>query len=522
MSEQSQESKRYGCFEFREETELVVTGRANESSLARYHRHRASCPDCNRHHQIVAAIYEGPRLQRGPDPLDQADEFGAILERAAEERRSERTRYVAARVGLAAGIAAIVGGAFFFGSTDRRNQRHVQPIVATDVAEPGALDHHAQAFGRVIAGEGTIIGADDRVLTEGSFSVDTSIEVPGPDDLQVVFAGTILTNFEPNSRARWTHASPELVELDLQQGMVAVRYDRADEDPILQITTPTATVRVVGTVFTVAVAADGATVVSVLRGQVEVLAAKSSKVLATLDAGYRFDVRDSTFADVTRLEVAAAMPLSDHRAGDKPHEVPRSWFVPSLDAGDRSLERVPLHPQEDELILEDPPDRESTRSPRRTRKPRHNEGGDVLDELLAVADEEPVERSPMKQALHRCQDLYDDPDTRYRASACLTHFFREHRGEPGAYEALLLIGILRMDYAHDYTAATHDLEAFLAKAPANHAKAELAYFRLWLAATEDGDIPDAMSRGREYLERYPQGKFVGRLLRRMPELKSSI
>lgn len=515
----NEQRKQYGCFEFREESDLVVAGRANASSMDRYQRHRAACPSCNRHHQIVAALYEGPRLNRGPDPLAQADEFAAIVKRSAYERRAERSKSVARRVGIAAGVATVLFGALAFGSAQRSGGESTQAIAATQLAEPGALDHHAQAFGRVIAGEGDLIGPDDRPHTSGSFSVETSIRAPGPDDLQVVFAGTILTNFEPGSRAEWTHASPELVELDLEQGMLAIRYDRADEDPILQIATPTATVRVVGTVFTVAVAADGATVVSVLRGQVEVLEARSSKVLATVDAGYRFDVRDSTFADVTRTEVAAAMPLSDDKSG----QVPRTWFVPSLDGTDRALERVPLHPDEDELVLEEPGPDANVRAPRRPGKAVHSEGGDVLDELLAAADDEQiVERSPMKRALHRCQDLYDDPETRYRASACLTHFFREHRGEPGAYEALVLIGILRMDYAHDYTAATHDLEAFLAKAPSDHPKAELAYFRLWLAATEDGDIPDAISRGRTYLNRYPQGEFVGRLLRRMPELKSEL
>lgn len=521
MTQPDQPPQQYGCFEFREESDLIVAGRANASSVERYRRHKATCPECSRHHQIVHALYEGPRLNRGPDPLAQADEFAAIMERAANDRRNQRTRVRLTRGGIAAGVVAILSGVALFGLAQRERLEAGEAVARTETpAQAGALDHHAQAFGRVIAGEGVIMGADKRPHTTGSFAVDTTIEAPGPGDLQVVFAGTILTNFEPSSRARWTHASPQLVELDLERGMLAVRYDRADEDPILQITTPTATVRVVGTVFTVAVAADGTTVVSVLRGQVEVLAPKSSKVLATVDAGYRFDVETSTFADVTRLEVAAAMPLSDNNSG----EVPRSWFVPSLDGSSRALQRVPLeHPQEEELVVEDPPQRELPRPRHAGTNAPHSEGGDVLDELLAAADEEPtVQRSPMKRALHRCQDLYDDPETRYRASACLTHFFREHRGEPGAYEALVLIGILRMDYAHDYTAATHDLEAFLAKAPDDHPKAELAYFRLWLAATEDGDIPDAISRGRTYLDRYPQGEFVGRLLRRMPELKSEL
>jgi hypothetical protein len=47
-------------------------------------------------------------------------------------------------------------------------------------------------------------------------------------------------------------------------------------------------------------------------------------------------------------------------------------------------------------------------------------------------------------------------------------------------------------------------------------------YRLWLAATEDGRITEALTRARAYLDRYPNGSFVGKILQRFPELKNEL
>ena len=98
---------------------------------------------------------------------------------------------------------------------------------------------------------------------------------------------------------------------------------------------------------------------------------------------------------------------------------------------------------------------------------------------------------------------------------------RDYDEEPGVVEALLLIGILRMDFAHDYQAANLHFEEFLRRAP-DHPKAELAHYKRWLASTESGQIPRALERGKAYLKRYPHGQYVGRILARYPELKDEL
>lgn len=92
-----------------------------------------------------------------------------------------------------------------------------------------------------------------------------------------------------------------------------------------------------------------------------------------------------------------------------------------------------------------------------------------------------------------------------------------HGNERGVAEGWLLYGILRMDYASDYTVATSAFRKFLARAP-GHPEAELALYRLWLASTETGEFVEAERRGREYLRRYPNGRFVGKILKRYPDL----
>ena len=92
---------------------------------------------------------------------------------------------------------------------------------------------------------------------------------------------------------------------------LAVRYDRRPGDPILQVRTPTALVRVIGTVFTVSVDELGNTTVGVLRGKVEVVDPENGRPLASVAAGFRYDVGAESYRDVGRREVAAALPISE-------------------------------------------------------------------------------------------------------------------------------------------------------------------------------------------------------------------
>ncbi|MCA9700399.1 MAG: FecR domain-containing protein, partial [Myxococcales bacterium] len=159
------------------------------------------------------------------------------------------------------------------------------------------IAHQSQSFGRVVGGRASFFDDDGVPITGDSLMVGTRIET-GEESLQVALVGRLLASFEPGTMARWHTGSPTLVEIGLLEGTIAVRYDRRPEDPILQIRTPSAVVRVVGTVFTVAVDETGQTTVAVLRGKVEVLDPHDGHHLAEVEAGFRFEVSDSTYRDV--------------------------------------------------------------------------------------------------------------------------------------------------------------------------------------------------------------------------------
>jgi hypothetical protein len=327
----------------------------------------------------------------------------------------------------------------------------------------------------------------------------------------------------------------------------------------LQVRTPSAIVRVVGTVFTVTVTEERTTV-SVLRGKVEVIDPSNGRPLGEVEAGFRFDVGDSSYRDVGRQDVAAALPLSEQsellvtisdagelmfeEPGRELGQIPRAWTVPGLsdDPAQRILERV-LDPDA-RTRSSDPtgvqvgvqvgvraaprPERAAA-SHKNTNAgisagmiPIRDNGEAATRELIAKQGRRERERQGQVEArLERCRVLQAEPQTRFRAARCLGDFMSELGDEPEAVEGLLLLGTLRMDFAHDYQSATRNFEEFLRRAPL-HPKAELARYKLVLAAIEAGYIPHALQLGLAYLRHYPDGQYVGRILQRFPELKSEI
>jgi hypothetical protein len=322
-----------------------------------------------------------------------------------------------------------------------------------------------------------------------------------------------------------------LLEIEVERGVAAVRYDRRPSDPILQIRTPHAVVRVIGTVFTVQVDGASNTIVSVLRGQVEVLHPETNRLLAEVESGYRFDVKKSTFDDVGKLEVEAALPLSnDLPDGDSEAlaladgRIPVSWNVPGLpsDPQYRTLEFVPARPGSPSATVA--PAARSTKSAVAVRSDREtrlvdDEGEDLIERL--VKDAESTRRKELRGSLETCRGLYESHETRYLAAKCLATFIDKYGEDPLAVEGYLLVGMLRMDYALDYEAAEVAFQTFLKRAP-NHPSAEFALYRMWLASTENGRISEALERGRKYLARHPNGRYVGKILQRFPELKSAL
>jgi ferric-dicitrate binding protein FerR (iron transport regulator) len=462
-------------------------------------------------------------------------EFTAILRKV---RASAPVPWYRQNISLfgVAGLAAVVALMFVApsrGPAERVSAGEAPQRIARTTESPPAqvdeperqsgLDHHAQAdYGRVVAGN-SFVAEGERPVATDTFPVGTRFEVFPGSSMQVGLVGKILANFGSGSEVHWTRAEPGLVELDLRRGMIAVRYERLPADPILKVRTPSAIVRVVGTVFTVEVDDHGDTAVAVLRGEVEVLDLNTHELLAEVSAGYRFDVARSTYADVGRPEVGLAMPLSD---GDVAGElaladgtIPPSWVVPGLPdmPGLRRIEhmvmRAPAADHRPRL------ERPITGFAHKRGREVHGDDGQVLIDKL-VRDTRASRRDQLMASLAHCQGLYESAETRYLSARCLTQFMSEH-GDEDIAEGHLLIGILRMDFANDYPAAKQAFEKFLARAP-DHADAELARYRLWLASTENGDIQEAIGHGRDYLRRYPDGKYAGKILQRFPQLVSEL
>ncbi|MBK9752908.1 MAG: FecR domain-containing protein [Nannocystis sp.] len=559
---------RYGCLECHEDAELAVADRLHPVAADRYRAHLRSCNDCRRMNQLLEAVYRGPDpAASGVAPLrltSRDREFAEILRRVPAERplpwyhRALHTAGVVTLATTAAALAValvvrpgdpVLEDAPLGGISAALTRVNDQDTAATSDDEPASVaPHQAQVdYGRVIAGRGYLSARGDGppVLTD-TFTVGTrfSVEPTRPAEqgqsLQVGLLGRILANFEPGTEIEWTQASPSALDLTLERGHIAVRYERQAGDPVLNIHTPSALVRVVGTVFTVEVDAEGSTNVAVLRGKVEVLNPEDQAFVADVQAGYRFELARATYADVGRNDVRVAMPLSDempssgevvsgmaHSAADG--TIPTSWVVPGLPAAAplRRLENILAHPAPPE------PQRAGERTlqadrkgPRRytgllaARSSAHADDGEALIDKL-VRDTHEARREAGRAALERCKNLYQSAQTRYLSARCLTRFMAEHGDDDDLVEGHLLVGILRMDFANDYTAATLAFERFLERAP-THPEAELARYRLWLAGIEDGDIHAAIDRGREYLRRYPNGKYAGKILQRFPKLVSEL
>lgn len=515
-------------------------------------------------HRLLYALYEGPIVPAAPSGVDEEREFHAALRRGREERPQPWYHKLSMRAGVVAlaGSAAVLALALFDvgpvkdlgkdlgalgGDGDVTAQADTSDLTAAasdDASDIGGINHQAQSYGRIVGGHAHVVTPDGGAPTD-TFPIGTRFELENNEALQVGLVGKLVANFTPGSSIGWTAASPSLIEIEVTRGIAAVRYDRRPSDPILQVRTPTAVVRVVGTVFTVEVESEGNTRVSVLRGQVEVLDPASNKQLAEVESGFRFDVGSSSFGDVGQLEVAAALPLSNDvaEAGAEPHDllaladgrIPADWNVPGLPADPdlRRIEYVPTSHEDDpsvELRMGRTPSivdpyahgagspvgpAPSVAAPRKV----VDEGDDMIEHLMR--DAEATRRKEMRAALETCRSHYNSPERRYRAAKCLSRFISKYGDDPAAAEGFLLVGMLRMDYALDYRAAEKAFETFLRRAP-SHTYAELAHYRMWLSAVEDGRISVALRRAHDYLERYPNGKYVGKVLQRFPELKSEL
>ncbi len=503
--------------------------------------------------RLLYAVYEGPSVPAAPAGVGEEKEFYAVLRRMREEKPAPWYHKLTVRGGivvlggsaaaLALSLAGVTPANFGLGADSDFDPNSIAMAdgvgdlgpFASETGENSSIKHAAQAYGRVVGGSATLVAPDGQDSQSNTFEVGTRFEVDANESLQIGLLGKMVANATPGSRVTWVKGSASLVELQIDQGMLAVRYDREASDPILQVRTPSAVVRVVGTVFTVQVEEGEGSAISVLRGQVEVLDPQTNQTVAEVESGDRYDVAKGNYDTVGRFEVQSALPISKDAEGDAlSARVPESWHVPGLptDRASRTLAYVPERARGS--VIEGPSIRvmgttgggsnHSTPAPERLPiKPQaarvENDGDDLIADLMEGAAA--VRRKELLAALEACRDLYASNETRYLAATCIGKFLTKYDDHPLAAEAYLLRGMLRMDYALDYKTAEVDLETYLRRAP-NGRQIEKARYRLWLAATEDGRINVALKRARTYLSKYPNGRFVGKIIQRFPELKSSL
>ncbi len=544
---------RYSCHECREDAELVMSDRATGAVRDLYNFHLRECRDCRKMHRLLYALYEGPVVPPPPAGVGEEKEFHAALRRAHEERpapwyhRWSLRAGVTALAGAAAALALHLVNPGSLGDTfgdavaiaDQAGASDGQQDLLDNAAQ-GGIEHPAQSYGRVLGGHADVSTPKRTSTNTDTFPVGTRFQVDSKEALQVGMVGKIVANFTPGSDIEWTQATPSLLELQVHRGIAAVRYDRRPSDPILHVRTPDAVVRVIGTVFTVQVDDNDDTIVSVLRGQVDVHDPDTMGLRAEVESGGRYEVATSSHGNVGRNEVAAAMPLSnesDSESSDFTNAlaladgfIPTTWNVPGLpdDPTHRTLVQVPA-PTAEPTTFEVPVvgRRNAGTNSHGARYQRESsplvvddEAGDLIDRLMQDVQE--TRGKELEAALDNCRTLHGSQRTRYRAARCLSTFISTYGDDPAAVEGYLLVGMLRMDYALDYRAADNAFEEFLRRAARNHPSAEMATYRLWLSATEDGRITEALQRGRRYLKRFPNGKYVGKVLQRFGELKSDL
>lgn len=661
---------RYGCQEFREDSERCITGRADEALRLRYESHRLECADCRRFHQRLALVYEGPRYPVDRDEAAQELEFQAILDKTQslkeqsqstsssalaffepfDEESDESDWQVGRKSGLKACSEAIAGlttslrpvtrvledGAKKLlpadelddlsvedtqiwsveddeaqtgvplwsgvGNSDanRHRRSNLRPVIsgsaavlavgalvvgfqfhsssvsdAPVVAEvsgveareiaatkyPSAviptskteLEHRSQRFGRVIRGEAEFGRNDGRVASAGAFRVGTTIESHAGQSVQFALSGKMLVSMTDEARVRWSHASADSIQLEVDHGTIAVRYDRQVGEPTLLVRTPKTLVRVTGTVFTVQAHEGGEASVAVLRGKVEVRDSMHPNArVAKVANGFRYDSKTGDLAPLGAHEVKAALPLSDFKDGRSPAGlrkaqevlIPSSWHVPGL----------PKDPERRTLSQISRSERSSTgRASRSTARRRAKKAASQLRNLRKKQrssakrtqrssngwGEERMIQDLMDQAVEsinayqdaaisqqiaaaqkHCNELYNNSATRFNAASCLQGILDRYPNHPRARsEALVAIGILRMDYARDYQRAILAFRSFL-KDYGDDPRAELVSYRLVLAHVEYGDVQAAYGAARRYVQRYPNGAHLGHILQRFPELKS--
>lgn len=539
---------RYSCHECREDAELVMSDRATDAVHGLYHAHLRECRDCRKMHRLLYALYEGPVVPPPPTGIAEEKQFHAALRRTREEQPAPWYHKWSLRAGVTAmaGAAAALTLALFginpadVGSASDSTLAALEGAVQgdrdiDDSSERGGFDHPAQSYGRILGGNAAVSTPDSATANTDTFPVGTRFQVDDDEALQVGLVGKIVANFTPGSDIEWRQATP-MLELQVNRGIAAVRYDRRRSDPVLYVRTPSAVVRVVGTVFTVEVDENEETVVSVLRGQVDVLDPETNNLRAEVESGDRYEVATSSHGNVGRTEVAAALPLSNEVDADSSDftnalaladgHIPLSWNVPGLteDPDQRMLAYVPA-PTAEPTTFEVPVVRRRHKGGASSAYPQESaplvvdgEARDLIEHLME--DVKKTRGEELRATLDTCRTLYDSQRTRYRAARCLSSFISKYGNEPAAVEGYLLVGILRMDYALDYRAADNAFEEFLRRAPRGHSSKEVAMYRLWLSATEDGRISEALTRGRRYLKRFPNGKYVGKILQRFEELKA--
>lgn len=152
---------------------------------------------------------------------------------------------------------------------------------------------------------------------DGTFSVDNGTQVAVTSDSKIKFRLGRFVKVALVDETSWSvnEITTELISLKLERGKLAIEYD-GSLGRRMEIHTPESVVRVKGTIFTVEVFGDGATQVSVTRGEVEVVPNDAKRTPIEVVAGNLVQVpstgRVVSLGDRQRSLASEVEALSDN------------------------------------------------------------------------------------------------------------------------------------------------------------------------------------------------------------------
>lgn len=292
--------------------EDLLDDRLDEPGRAALDDHLAGCGSCQGYRRAAVfardALASRPLVSPSPQAMDRM--WRGLERRLAPEQATARPARVvrpwlvaAASVALAAGLAAIAFGVLWSRApaptepASARREGSSEPAPAAERAEPAPapVEHLAIAEGAAeVRRGGARLHAPARAPLEEGDEVLTAAE----DGLAVLRQGeAVRLALGPGSALDVVRLAPGSLEVGLGAGWLAGQVEPGQGPVQLQVHTPTGVLRVVGTIFAVEVADQGAVEVRVARGEVS-FTPRASDASIEVETGRRARFPTGTTAEV--------------------------------------------------------------------------------------------------------------------------------------------------------------------------------------------------------------------------------